>query len=296
MQRWGNIMDWNDLKVVIALAEKRTLKAASEQLSVNATTVWRRVQQLESKLSTQLFIVNRQGYQLTEAGRTVLDSAKQMESLADGILINSALQHEKVQGLIRITAPSTMATITLPEWVSEFRRQFPDVEFEILESEQTLDIEHRDADIAIRASHTVPENLIARKIREVSLSIYASEHFLKTSGYSPTVQLSEIKGLRAIDYIHLDNPAVHWYQKQIKHNAKSIYCNAITTALNAALNDQGIALLPTDDSYDLVELYRLDAKYNSSVWIIANKDLRNTARIKAFWDFLITKMESYTAR
>ncbi|WP_444912218.1 LysR family transcriptional regulator [Microbulbifer sp. PAAF003] len=286
-------MDWNDLKVVIALAEKGTLKAASRQLNVNSTTVWRRIQQLESKLSTQLFIVSRRGYQLTEAGRTVLDSAKRMESLADGILIQSSLQHDKVQGLIRVTAPSTMATTTLPEWVSEFRRPFPDVEFEILESEQALVIEHRDADIAIRASHTAPENLIARKMRDVNLSIYASEDFLKASGYNAPFKLSEIEHLTAIDYVHLDNPAVLWYQKRIKHNAKSIYCNSITTALNAALNDQGIALLPTDDSYDLVELYRLDAKYNSSLWILANKDLRNTARIKAFWDFLITKMESY---
>ncbi|WP_444892937.1 LysR family transcriptional regulator [Microbulbifer sp. TRSA001] len=286
-------MDWNDLKVVIALAEKGTLKAASSQLNVNSTTVWRRIQQLESELSTQLFIVSRRGYQLTEAGRTILDSAKRMESLADGILIQSSLQHEKVQGLIRVTAPSTMATTTLPKWVSEFRIAFPDVEFEILESEQALDIEHRDADIAIRASHTAPENLIARKIIGISLSIYASENFLKTSGYDASFKLSEIESLRAIDYVHLDNPAVHWYQKQIKNNAKSIYCNSITTALNAALNDQGIALLPTDDSYDLVELYRLETKYNSSLWILANKDLRNTARIKAFWDFLITKVDSY---
>lgn len=286
-------MDWNDLKILIALADKGTLKAASEQLNVNPTTVWRRIQQLESKLSTQIFIVSRQGYQLTEVGQAVLDSAKQIESLADGILLQSAVQHEKVQGLIRITAPSTLATITLPLWVSEFRQMYPDVEFEILESEHALDIEFREADIAIRASHTAPDNLIARKFRDISLSIYASETFLNSCGYDPALKLSEVENLRAIDYVQLDNPAVRWYQKRIKHNAKSIYCNSISTALNAALNDQGIALLPTDDSYDLIELYRLEAKYYSSLWMLANKDLRNTARIKAFWDFLITKVESY---
>ncbi len=286
-------MDWNDLKYVIAIADKGTLKAASAQLNVNSTTVWRRIQQLESQLSAQLFVVTRKGYQLTEAGQAVLESARRMESLADGIVIQSALQHEKVQGLIRVTAPSTLATDTLPRWVREFRSEHPDVEFEILESEQTLDIEHREADIAIRASHSAPQNLIARKMREISLSIYASKAFLEASGYSTQVTLADIDKLRAIDYIHLDNPAVHWYQKRIKHNPKSIYCNSITTALNAALNDQGIALLPNDESYDLVELYRLDEKFNSSLWILANKDLRNTARIKAFWDFLIAKVGKY---
>jgi len=286
-------MDWNDLKFVIAMANKRTLKAASEQLNVNSATVWRRIQQLEQKLSTQLFIVSRKGYQLTEAGLSILATAKQMESLADSILVQSELQHEKVQGLIRITAPSTLATDTMPVWIAEFRQSYPDVEFEILEGVQALDIEHREADIAIRVSHTAPESLIARKMREISLSIYASRNYLLANGYSDTVPFSELETLSAIDYIDLDNPAVRWYQKRIKHNKKAISCNSIATAVNAATNDQGIALLPTDETNGLVELYRLEEKYNSSLWIMANKDLRNTARIKAFWDFLVNKIDAY---
>lgn len=286
-------VDWNDLKVVIALAEKGTLKGASEQLNVNSTTVWRRVQQLESKLSTQIFTVSRQGYQLTEAGLSVLDSAKRMESLADGIVIKSALQQEKVQGLIRVTAPILMASSPLPQWIGEFRQTYPDVEFEIIESEKMLDIEQREADIAIRATHFAPDNLIARKIRDITLSIYASDTFLKDNNYDPAIQLSEIERLIAIDYVQITNPAINWYQKRVKHNTKSISCNSIATALNAASNDLGIALLPTDSTYDLVELYRLEDKFKSSVWIMANKDLRNTARIKAFWDFLIMKVDEY---
>ncbi|MBM7036900.1 LysR family transcriptional regulator [Vibrio ulleungensis] len=289
-------MDWNDLKYVIAIAEYGTLKAASSHLNVNSTTVWRRIQQLEKKLSAQLFIVSRKGYQLTETGQSVLENAKRIESLADCILIESDLKHQKVQGLIRITAPSTMAAITLPQWIKEFREDYPDVQFEILEASQLLDIEHREADIAIRASHGAPQALIARKMRDVTLSVYASQLFLDANGIEASMPLSQMKHLYAIDFVQMDNLAIQWYKNQFKHNPKSIYCNSISTALNAALNDQGIALLPTDDSHNLVELFRLDKKYNSSLWILANKDLRNTARIKAFWDFLIKKIDSYVVQ
>jgi len=280
------------MKVFIALADKGTLKAASQHMGVNSSTIWRRIQQLEQQLSTQLFIVGRRGYTLTEAGLSVLEKAKHMESLADNILVTSAERHRHIKGLIRLTAPANMATQTLPLWISEFRRTYPDVEFEIIESEQTLDIEFREADIAIRASHIAPDNLIARKIRDIHLSICASKTYLQSRGYDPSLGLKELNRLAAIDYIQLDNPAVRWYQKKIKHNPRSIACNSISTALNAALNDQGVALLPSDACQDLVELHKLDEKYSSAMWLMANKDLRNTARIKAFWEFLMTKIES----
>jgi len=286
-------VDWNDLKYLIAITNQGTLKGAAKQLDVNQTTVWRKVQQLETSLSTQLFNVSRKGYQLTEAGMLIFENAKRMESLADGILLQSEQQHKIIQGLVRLTAPSTLATQVLPAWIGEFRQQHPQVEFEILESGQTLNIQHREADIALRASHTVPDNLIARKIKDVGWSIYASKSFLRDNGIRDAVSLDDLSDLPAIDLVNIESPAVQWYRQLIRHNPKTIICNNIETAKTSVLLHQGIALLPREKKLPLVELYSLASKYNSSMWLLANKDLRNTARIKAFWDFLVTKIDEY---
>jgi DNA-binding transcriptional LysR family regulator len=71
-------MNWDDLKYLIAVSEKGSLKAAAAHLGVNHTTAWRKMQNLEKQLRSQLFVVDRRGYLLTDMGSLILDSARKI--------------------------------------------------------------------------------------------------------------------------------------------------------------------------------------------------------------------------
>ncbi|WP_320823024.1 LysR family transcriptional regulator [Reinekea sp.] len=286
-------MDWNDLKYLIAVSDKGSLKTAAKHLGVNHTTVWRKMQSLEAQLDCQLFTASRSGYRLTEAGEAILADARRMESLADSIRFQSQARLTEIRGLIRLTAPGEIAFGFLPKIIAEFQVTYPRVEFEILEETRSLNISNREADIAIRATSEIPDNLIGRKIRDIPWALFASKEFVKQH----KVQFGEgeysIDGLPVIPYRLFDSPAARWFNEKTLHNPRPVATNRIKGAYQYALNHMGIALLPYMLAEPLVELYRLPDNYNSQLWLLANKDLRNTARIKTFWDFLQTRLVDY---
>jgi len=283
-------MDWNDLKYLIAVSEKGSLKAAARFMGVNHSTAWRRMQNLEDQLECQLFIADRKGYKLTESGQRILDNARKIESLADGIQQQTQVQRDEVKGLVRITAPGNVASEILPRFIAEFRIEYPEVEFEILEDAQSLNIHHREADIAIRASFSAPDNLIGRKMGEIRWGLYASEVFIGNEKLDIRLGAQVIQNAPIINYQQIESPAVRWFKDQTINNPKPITISTVEGAYQCALNSLGVALLPDVHSVKLEEIYMLPESFNSSLWLLANKDLRNTARIKAFWDFLILKM------
>lgn len=279
-------MDWNDLRFLIAVAEKGTLKAAADHLGVNHTTAWRRIQALEKDVGCQLLVGDRRGYHLTDEGESVLEHARLMSAHVDAIKLQTSSKTIEIKGLIRITAPGTIAWQQLPILIAEFRQIYPEVEFEILEESAALNLGKREADIALRASPTPPDDVIAKKIGIVPWAIYANESLISKQDMT----LDDIKCQPIIDYSGFHNSASNWFQKQMAASYKPITCNNILAAYNSALNGLGFALLPMDQSYELVKAFQLPEEYNSAFWLLAHPEMRNAARIKAFWDFLLAKV------
>jgi DNA-binding transcriptional LysR family regulator len=286
-------MDWNDLKYLIAVADSGSLKAAAKHLGVNHTTVWRKMQSLEEHLDCQLFTPSRSGYLLTEPGEAILADARRMASLVGSIHFQSQARLTEIRGLIRITAPGEIAFELLPSIIAEFQLSYPKVEFEILEDDRSLNISNREADIAIRASSAVPDNLIGRKISDVHWGLFASQEFIQTHNINFESGDYVFDGLPVIPYRLFASPAARWFNEKTVNNPRPVATNRIIGAYQCALQHLGIALLPALRSEPLQELYRLPAQFNSQVWLLANKDLRNTIRIKTFWDFLQTRLVDY---
>lgn len=281
-------MDWNDLRVLIAIAEKGTLKAAAEFLKVNHTTAWRRIHALEKHLGCQLLIGDRRGYQLTDEGETVLEHARKVSAHVDAIELQTSSKNIEIKGLIRVTAPGNIAWELLPRLITEFRLDFPEVEFEILEETASLNLEKREADIALRASQSAPDNVIGRKLGTIPWAIYGGDS--KTA--KPSMTMDEIKCHPIIDYSGIQISAINWYQKQTATSYKPVICNTFTAGQQCAMNGLGFALLPANQNKGLIKVYQLPEEFDSALWLLAHPEMRNAARIKAFWDFLLKKLHN----
>lgn len=281
-----HLLDWNDLKVLVAVAEQGNLKKAAQELGVNPSTVWRKIQALEQQLGSQMLAGDRGGYQVTANGLLVIEHARKMAAHADAIQLQACATHLEVRGLIRVTAPSNLAWEVLPPLMQKFQQRHPDVTFELTENAAPLDIGKQEADIALRGTREAPDDTIAHFLRTVRWGVYAAPGL--TSATSLTVE--ELFQLPFIGYSQVQNSAVRWLDRYGRQAHVPVRCNSILTAYQCAVKGMGLVCLPENQQWALNSLYFLPPEYDSGLWILTHPEMRNAARIRAFWDFLIEEL------
>ena len=171
------MVDWDDIRHFLAVARGGSVRAASERLGVNHSTVLRRVAQLEQRLSAQVFEKLPSGYRLTAAGEEVLALAEQMEASAHQLEARILGRDQAVRGLLRVTMAPTLATHLLMPDFAEFARLHPEIEVDIHSSDDPLNLTNRQADVALRVVYertSLPLNLHGLKGPALFGAVYIS--------------------------------------------------------------------------------------------------------------------------
>lgn len=173
-------MDWNDVRHYLALARGGSVRAAGASLGVSHSTVARRVEALEARLSTRLFDRTRDGYTLTDAGRRMMPGAERAEqALAD---LERALvgQDERLDGSVSLTCPDGTISGLLLDELAGFLAVHPGIELTVTTDARAFDLAKREADVAVRvleAGKQPPDHLIGSHLAPYMLTNYvASAH------------------------------------------------------------------------------------------------------------------------
>lgn len=179
-------MNWDDMRVFLALARTGTLARAAAVVGQDATTVARRLQRLEAALATVLFEHGSTGQTLTEAGHRLLAHAEAMEAGARAV----AQQAEAVAGLggtIRLSVSEGFGTGFLAPRLPAFTQAYPGVALDLIASTGFLNPSRREADIAIMLARPKGGPLIAAKLTDYRLGVYASQSHLAETGVVESV-------------------------------------------------------------------------------------------------------------
>lgn len=193
-----NKTDWNLIRAFVAAARFGSFTAAAAELGTTQPTISRQVQQLEEGLGVVLFERLGRTLALTEIGERLFAKANSAaEAITDFDLV-AAGQGEALQGMVRISASDVVAAMLLPSIVKSIRRDAPQLQIEVIASNELSDIRRREADIAIR--HVRPEDpdLIARLVRQARARFYASESWVKERGSVPVA--ADAGGLEFIGF------------------------------------------------------------------------------------------------
>ena len=279
-------MDWNDLKYIIAIAEFGSLNAAANQLNVNHSTVYRRVHNLQDQLGVSLVVASRQGYHLSQEGLQLLPFAKAMAAQADAIELEIGGKNPTLAGLIRITAPGSVANETLPPLLAKFRTLYPNISFDVLEASAEFNLNRREADIAIRGTAKPPEHLIGRKISTVGWGIYIANDLLAHYQSMSFDELKQQSWVGLSDSIQ-STPA-KWLRQQIKTEQFSAFFNSTIGCFNGCQSGLGLALLPNNikETSGITKLCNQEFEDKHSLWILMPKELKTSAKISTFYRFL----------
>ena len=284
-------MDWNALKSFLAIAEQGSLSAAAVHLGVNHSTMFRRLQGFEQELGGRLFDKLDNRYVLTPLGDELLVYARQASGLFEDIERSIVGKDVQPSGVVKITAPFNLVTHYLPEALSDFRKQYPDIEIELLSSNQMVNMNSRLADIALRVCDNPPEHLVGRKVASIPWGIFAAQTDAQTESFVP-VDFQALAELVDHDQLigatgAMRNLAVFaWLEKHYGHRITT-RCDELTAMSYCAQAGQGLALLPFDQKCaELRQVGELGAEFNSDLWILQHPDLRKVERIRLVMEHL----------
>ncbi len=279
-------MDWNSLKVFLAIARHGSLSGAANELVVNHSTIFRRLQAFEEKIAGKLFERINNRYQLTTLGHELLTLAESIENSFEGIDRHIVGKDFKPKGNVKITAPNNLAYRYLPRYIADFTLQYPQIQIELLVSNQALNMSNRQAEIAVRATSSPPEHLLGRKLCSLDWHVYASQKYSEKYALPKTMQdLIEHRLIGASGALSRLSAFV-W---QDKHWAKQIQnrCDDLTAMSYLVESGQTLAFLPEDqDRPELIKLFAIPESKPSDIWLLTHPDLRNVQRIKLLMQHL----------
>lgn len=277
-------MDWDDIRFYLAVARHGSIRAASNQLSVNPSTVARRIDAYEKKIGVRLFDRLATGYILTKTGQDMLNSAELIENEIASLDRRVTGSDAQLNGKLRVTLPAPIATHLLMHDIAEFEQAYPGINLELHVSYEVLNLSKREADIAIRMIDTPTENLTGNKIGSMAFATYASKEYLNTRPKDKAQNMQWIQ-----HKAHENNSDWQGNSKfkdaPIKHTISDPF-----VLFQAVKANMGIAKLPCFMADADNTLQRIDeiekTGCGGDIWLLTHKDLSNTARVKVFLDFM----------
>ena len=178
----NSLFDWSHVRSFLAVLEKGSLLAASRDLQLSQPTIGRHVAELESQLGLVLFDRNGRGLLPTEAAYHLAESARIMQSGADQLARNVLGADLGASGTVRITASQPVSCYVLPPLLAQMRLSLPDVQVELVASNEVSNLLRREADIAVRMVQPQQASIIARRVGKVTLRACAHQDYLRRRG------------------------------------------------------------------------------------------------------------------
>lgn len=283
--------DWSDLKLLLAIARNGNLIKAAKSLSINHSTVFRKLNDLEQEMGVRLFERLPGGqYRLTPSGERSFAAAERMEDEAVGLMRDLAGQDHRLSGRLRVTSSETLAYRVLTRLIADFRKSHPGIAVELLVDNRVLSLSRHEADIALRAMRPKEGRLWGRKLIEAGWTIYGAQEYVDAKG-----MLSDIADLSSHPVIgwepSVENIAVvDWLSKNVSQDSVVYRSTSLINQLIAVKNGIGLAALPCYLGDAEPGLRRAFAnplqELTREIWIVTHRDLKDTARIRAFFEIV----------
>jgi DNA-binding transcriptional LysR family regulator len=173
-------MDWDDLKIFLALHRSPSIRAAAERLGVSHSTVSRRLQGLEATLGAKLFLRHADGFSPTETANQLVAHAERMESDVQHMQMELLGRDARLSGRLRVSVPPPLAQHLVMPMLAEVIAAYPAIDLEVISTLGFTDLDRQHADIAIRFQHVPDAHLVGRRLPEVAYSIYATPQYIES--------------------------------------------------------------------------------------------------------------------
>lgn len=229
-------VDWQDIRVFLALGRHGSLSGAARALSVNHATIARRIQSLEATLGEKLVERRPEGYILTAAGTRALAAAGDMEAAAQ--TLGRGGEDGSLKGLVRVNAPPALSQGFLIARLATLPTLHPGLDIDVATDLRSISLERREADIAIRLGRPMDGDFIARRLGTMAYGFYG------TPAICERVEDGADPVFVGFDEVNADIPEAAWLARAHPAARVAFRANNHVSQATAAHAGAGLALLP----------------------------------------------------
>lgn len=281
-------MNWDDARIFLAVARQGQILGAARALGLNHATVARRLDALEASLGTTLFRRRTNGTELTTAGERLLGPAELMES-ASLAAMEAAGADSVIEGTVRIGAPDGFGVAFLAPRIGALTERHRGLRIELVPVPRAFSLSRREADIAVTLERPREGRLVARKLTDYTLGLYAAPSYLARHG--TPARLDELAAHRLVGYVEdllytssLDYTAEYlgnWRSTLAVSSAmgqtEAVRAGAGIGILHAFMARRDPGLVPVLPRHVLTRSY----------WTVVHEDLRALRRVALVSEFLV---------
>ena len=297
MHKCMNDPDWSLYRAFLAVMTEGSLSAAARAMGLTQPTLGRQVAQLERALGVALFTRSPQGLKPTDAALDLQSHAQAMATAAGALVRAASGAGDTGRGVVRVTASEIIGAEALPPILADFRPRHPGVAVELSLDNQQQDLLRGAADIAVRMVRPTQDALVARRLADTHLGLYAHRRYLEAEGVPATVH--DLKGHALVGFDR-ETPFLRGLMQRLPISRDDFTLRAdndlaqlaaIRAGCGVGFIQHGIAR--RDPA--LVPVCPGQIGFRLEVWLVMHEDLRATPRMRALFDHLAEGLAAFLA-
>ena len=281
-------MDWDDVRLFLAVARSGQLLAASRRLGINHATLGRRMTALEHALGTRLLVRRTNGCELTAEGEVYLAAAERIEAEMLAAQAATGQIDTSVAGTVRLGAPDGFGVSFLAARLGRLMQQHPQLKVQLVPVPRSFSLSQREADVAITIERPEQGRLISSKLTDYTLGLYASRAHVKAHGMPGG--LEDLRHHPRIGYVEdlIFSPSLNFTGEVMRDWDATLEVSSAIGQTEAVRSGAGIGILHDYIARQYPELVRIlpDVVIRRAYWTTYHESSRDLMRIKTLVRYL----------
>jgi DNA-binding transcriptional LysR family regulator len=275
-------MQWDDLRVFLALAQAGSLRRAARVLKLGQPTVVRHMKRLEQSVGTRLFERTKDGHRLTTAGQSLLPLAQGMADTATAIDRRRAALADGDDGVVRVASGEWCARFLAPR-LAALVAAHPGLTIELAETHVDPDLDRREADLFVRHGLPARGDLVRVSLGTMAAAVYGAVSLVKKQPAART----EARW-RACPWVAYDTPheyfrTMAWLAERLGDRRPRVRASRFGLQLEAIRAGGGLGILPCfigDADAGLVRLTPPVEDLSADFWLLVHRDMKDVPRVR----------------
>lgn len=281
-------MDWDDVRLFLAVARSGQLLAASRRLGINHATLGRRMTALEHALGTRLLVRRTNGCELTAEGEVYFAAAERMEAEMLAAQAATGQIDTSVAGTVRLGAPDGFGVSFLAARLGRLMQQHPQLKVQLVPVPRSFSLSQREADVAITIERPEQGRLISSKLTDYTLGLYASRAHVKAHGMPCGHE--DLRHHPRIGYVEdlIFSPSLNFTGEVMRDWDATLEVSSAIGQTEAVRSGAGIGILHDYIARQYPELVRIlpDVVIRRAYWTTYHESSRDLMRIKTLVRYL----------
>jgi DNA-binding transcriptional LysR family regulator len=169
------------LRAFLSVVERGSFTGAARTLGLPKSSVSKTIRQLETELGVQLLQRTSRVVRVTSVGRELHAALRPALAVVEDALLSAGAHRQAPKGYVRVSCPPDLDA-ALAGYVARFRKQHPGVSVDVCLTARQVDLVAEGFDLALRGGKLQSSAMVARRLLQTELRLFAAPSYLKRRG------------------------------------------------------------------------------------------------------------------